>query len=50
MAKKPDPNDDDNKSWGGNKNEGQCTSCGGSGRDISDPSQDCRSCGGSGKR
>lgn len=47
---KPNPNDDDNKSWGGDTDEGQCTSCGGSGRDSSDPGQDCRACGGSGKR
>lgn len=50
MAKptqKPDPDDDDNKSWGGNKDEGQCYSCGGSGKDGR---QDCRACGGSGKR
>lgn len=43
---KPDPGDDDNKSWGGGRNEGQCPSCGGSGRDGR---QDCRRCGGSGK-
>lgn len=46
---KPDPKDDDNKSWGGGKDEGQCTACGGSGKDSSGR-QDCRSCGGSGKR
>lgn len=46
---KPDPKDDNNKSWGGGTDEGQCTGCGGSGKDSSG-NQDCRSCGGSGKR
>lgn len=47
---KPDPNDPDNKAYGGDTDEGQCLSCGGSCKDPGDPSQDCRACGGSGKR
>jgi hypothetical protein len=49
MGSKPDPNDPDNKAHGTDGGD-HCTSCGGSGRDSSDPSQDCRSCGGSGKK
>lgn len=47
---KPDPRDPDNKSHGGNKDEGQCRTCGGSGRNPSNRSLDCSTCGGSGKR
>lgn len=48
---KPDPTNPDDKAWGGDRNEGQCTSCGGSGRAmINGKPSDCPTCGGSGKR
>ncbi len=48
---KPDPYNPDNKGWGGGSDEGQCTTCGGSGTVTRNgKSEQCGSCYGSGKR